>query len=282
MPKGMAKKKIIVQGLLLAVVFIGSFPLFYFSAVKLGIAEAAQGQPVEENADSLGRVVDNLAFGVGEKLTFEVKYGFISAGTASMEVARLVEYEGRPCYQIITEANSNSFFSSLYKVEDRVESIVDAAGLFSWHFDKKLREGNYRSDRVYALDQRNHRVVYKNDTITIPPYVQDALSTLYFVRTQPLEVGKSFYLDNFIDGKQYHLEAKVLDRETVTVEAGTFDCYVVEPITQSVGLFKNEGRLRVWLTADRLRMPVLMKSKVIVGSIAVELTDYKIGTLEEF
>ena len=43
-------------------------------------------------------------------------------------------------------------------------------------------------------------------------------------------------------------------------EAGSFDCFVVEPITQSVGLFKHEGRLRVWLTADRLRMPVLMKA----------------------
>ena len=84
---------------------------------------------------------------------------------------------------------------------------------------------------------------------------------------------------NFIDGKQYHLEAKVLERETVNVEAGSFDCYVVEPITQSVGLFQHEGQLKVWLTADRLRMPVLMKSKILVGSISAELTDYKLGDI---
>ena len=279
----MAKKSIINHGLLLVLLFIGLFPLFYFSANKLGRAEAAQGEPVVvDSLDPIGRVIDNLAFGVGEKLEFEVKYGFISAGTASMEVARLIDYQGRPCYQIISLANSNSFFSSVYNVEDRVESIVDATGLFPWRFDKRLREGSYRSDRQYDIDQRNHTVVYKDSTFTVPSFVQDALSTLYFVRTQPLEVGKSFYLDNFIDGKQYHLEARVLERETVEVEAGSFDCFVVEPITQSVGLFKHEGKLKVWLTADRLRMPVLMKSKVIVGSIAVELTDYKLGSLEEF
>jgi hypothetical protein len=263
---------------------IGLIPVFYFSVVELGIAEAAAdtGAARIDSTGPADRYIQNQAFGVGEKLTFEVKYGFISAGTAEMEVARLVEYQERPCYQIVTRARSNSFFSSFYKVEDRVESIMDATGLFSWRFEKNLREGSYRSDRQYDFDQVNHSVVYKGDTIEVEPFVQDALSTLYYVRTQPLEVGKSVYLHNFIDGKKINLEARVLKKETITTDAGTFDCLVVEPITQSVGLFKHEGRLRVWLTDDRLRMPVLMKSKVIVGSIAVELTDYELGSLDEF
>jgi hypothetical protein len=159
---------------------------------------------------------------------------------------------------------------------------MDATGLFSWRFEKNLREGSYRSDRQYSFDQENHEVVYKGDTIDIEPFVQDALSTLYFVRAQPMVVGESFFLNNFIDGKKYNLEVKVLKKETVTVDAGTFECLVVEPITQSIGLFKHEGKLTVWLTDDRLRMPVLMKSKVVVGSIAVELTDYSLGNLDEF
>lgn len=280
----MLSKPIIKNSLLLLVVFVGLFPVFYFSVVELGIAEAAAESSAYQisSNDPVDRFVENLAFGVGEKLTFEVKYGFISAGTASMEVKRLIEYENRPCYQIVTNARSNSFFSSFYTVEDRVESIMDATGMFSWRFEKNLREGGYRSDRQYSFDQRSNTVVYKGDTIDIEPFVQDALSTLYFIRTQPLEVGGSFYLDNFIDGKKYKLEVKVLKRETITVDAGTFDCLVVEPIAQSVGVFRHQGRLKVWLTDDRLRMPVLMKSKVIVGSIAVELTDYELGALDEF
>jgi len=267
-----------------ALVLLGLLPVGYFSVRRFGITDvAAETQPADTSSVTpLDRKVENLAFGVGEKFNFEVKYGFISAGSASMEVLQLIEYQGRPCYQVATLAQSNSFFSSFYRVEDRVESIVDAAGLFAWRFEKHLREGSYNSDRQYDFDQLANRVVYKGDTVEVAPYVQDALSTLYFVRTQPLQVGKSFYLDNFIDGKKYHLEVKVLERETVTVEAGTFECLVVEPITQSVGLFKHEGQLRVWLTDDRLRMPVLMKSKVIIGSIAVELVDYQLGTLDEF
>jgi len=270
--------------MLLLVVFAGLFPLLYFTVVELGIADASAGIEVAAapGDEEFGRYVENNAFGVGEKFTFEVKYGFISAGTAEMEVMRLVDYENRPCFQVVTRAQSNSFFSTFYRVEDRVESIMDAAGIFSWRFEKSLREGGYRSDRQYSFDQRAHRVVYGGDTIEVAPYVQDALSVLFFVRTQPLEVGRSLYVDDFIDGRKMHLEVQVLKRETVTVEAGTFDCLVVEPITQSVGLFKHEGQLKVWLTDDRLRMPVLMKSKILVGSIAVELTDYELGTLEEF
>ncbi|MCD6249046.1 MAG: DUF3108 domain-containing protein [candidate division Zixibacteria bacterium] len=280
----MLNKQLVKNALLLLVIAIGLVPVFYFSIVELGIAEAAAGTEYigSSSIDPADRYLENLAFGVGEKFTFDVKYGFITAGTAEMEVMRLVEYENRPCYQIVTRANSNSFFSSFYKVEDRVESIMDATGLFSWRFEKNLREGNYSSDRQYAFDQRNHKVVYKGDTISIEPFVQDAISMLYFVRVQPLEVGKAFFLHNFIDGKKYNLEVKVLKKETVTVDAGTFECLVVEPITQSVGVFKHEGRLKVWLTDDRLRMPVLMKSKVIVGSITVELTDYTLGNLDEF
>lgn len=275
-----------LQSFLLMLIFgIGLVPLFYFASVEIGIVHAAtDSTKTVANAtdDPIGRYVDNIAFGVGEKLSFDINYGFINAGTASMEVSRLIEYEARPCYQIVTLANSNSFFSSFYKVEDRAESIVDAIGLFSWRFEKNLREGSYRSDRQYSFDQRNHFTVYKEDTIEVAPYVQDALSILYYLRTQELKVGTSMYIDNFVDGRKFSTEVKVLEKETIEVEAGTFDCLLVEPIMQSVGVFKHEGSLKVWLTDDRLKLPVLMKSKVLVGSISAELTGYELGEIEEF
>ena len=101
------------------------------------------------------------------------------------------------------------------------------------------------------------------------------------MRTQPLEEGKSIYVDNFTDGKQYSLEVRVLRREKISVTAGTFDCIVVEPLLQTVGVFKHEGKLTVWLTDDRLRMPVLMKSKILVGSVSAELTKYTLGEIED-
>lgn len=271
--------------MLLALVGAGAFPLVYFVSVETGIAQAAVDSTEATSVDSteFGRYIENVAFGVGERLEFDINYGFINAGSAVMEATRLVEFEGRPCYQIVTTANSNKFFSSFYTVDDRVESIMDAVGLFSWHFEKRLREGNYRSERMHRIDQRNHVAYYNDkDTIEVTPFIQDALSALYYIRTQNLEPGKSVFVDNFTDGKRYPLEVKVHRRERITVKAGTFDCLVVEPLMRSVGVFKHEGKLTVYLTDDLVKLPVLMKSKVLVGSISAELTDYHLGELELF
>jgi hypothetical protein len=281
----MPNRSLLHKVILGLVIFAGLAPLVYFVSVQTGlsVALAEEGIPEESTVTgAIDRYVENVAFGVGEKFTFDINYGFINAGTASMSIPRLVEFNGRPSYQIITRAESNKFFSTIFKVDDRVESIMDAIGLFSWRFDKKLREGSYRSHRQYEFDQKDHTVVYKGDTIEVPPYVQDALSVLYYVRTLDLEVGKSYYVDNFTDGRQMPLEIKVHRRERVEVPAGTFDCLVVEPLVKSVGVFKHEGRLKVYLTDDRVKMPVLMKSKVLVGSITAEMTSYKLGDIEVF
>ncbi len=277
------RRSLVQKSVLVLLAIIGVCPLLYFVSVEVGIAQSQEDTSgVGAEVDSSDRYVENVAFGVNEKLAFDVNYGFINAGTATLEVARLIEYESRPCYQVVSRAQSNSFFSTFYKVDDRVESIIDAVGIFSWRFEKNLREGSYRSDRMCTFDQRRHLVFYRDDTISAPSFVQDALSVLYYVRTQRLKPGTSLFIDNFTDGKLYPLEVKVLGKERVEVKAGTFDCLVVEPLLQSVGVFKHEGKLTVWLTDDRLRLPVMMKSKILVGSITAELTEYQLGEIEVF
>jgi len=253
----------------------------YVSNLLIGSA-AAQTEETKAADGGIDRYVDNYAFGVGEKLRFDIGYGFINAGYAIMEVADLVEYNGRPCYQVVSSAFSNKFFSSFFRVEDRVESIIDAVGIFSWHFEKHLQEGSYRSDRICEFDQVNHSVIYQDSTYEVAPYVQDALSIMYFARTQELKVGETIYMNNFTDGKNYPLAVKVHRRETIKVKAGKFRCLVVEPFLKTSGIFKHEGKLTVWLTDDRLKLPVLMKSKVLVGSISAELTEYDLGEIVEF
>ena len=39
-----------------------------------------------ENYSQQFRKIENNAFGVGEKLTFDVKFGFVTAGIATMQI----------------------------------------------------------------------------------------------------------------------------------------------------------------------------------------------------
>jgi hypothetical protein len=217
----------------------------------------------------------HIPFGPGEKLVFSVQYGLVTAGEATMEVRNLAALGARTCYRIVSDARTNDFFSKFFEVRDRYESYMDTTELYSLRYEKHVREGKFKRDDVVDFDQTAHRAVYKNRQVPIPPRTQDVLSALYYVRTLPLEVGQSIALANHTDGKNYPLVVKVLGRERVKVDAGEFDCIVVEPILRGPGVFTQKGRLTVWLTDDRRRLPVLMKSKVVIGHVAAVLTSYQ-------
>jgi hypothetical protein len=215
-----------------------------------------------------------LPFKTGEKLTFAVRYEFVKAGVATMEVAERVDCDGGKCYRIVSVARSTMPFSLFFEVEDRVESLLDAEELYTWRYEKNLKEGNYKAREVVIFDQREHTATYPDGTVVeIPERVQDVLTSLYFIRTLDLEVGRSVFIENHADGTNYPLEVKVLGIETIKVPAGRYECYVLEPILQASGIFQHKGRLTVWMSTDPSHIPVMMKSKVIIGAINVVLLE---------
>jgi hypothetical protein len=241
-----------------------------------------------QDCESLGSAPDSLwmhrppshtAFQPGEKLTFSVQYGLISAGTATMSVSPEIRTrEGVATWELLTTARSGKVFSAFFKVNDRIVSYMDTLNLHSVRFQKHLREGGYRKDLWIVFDQQKHLAHIDGKRVCeVEPHVQDILSSMYYVRTLDLEVGKSVYLPNHDNGKNYPLEIIVHKRERVTVDAGTFDTLVLEPIVLGESLFQQKGRMKVWVTDDAIKMPVLMKTKIIVGAIAVVLTDFQLG-----
>ncbi len=227
------------------------------------------------NSSAPLRIVENRAFQVGEKLDYIVRYGRIVAGTSRLSIPDIVNVDGHPCYHILSEAWSNSFFSTFYKVEDKIQSYTDVQGIFTRRFEKKLREGHFKRDQLFDYDQAAHLAKGKNDTTQVPPFVQDVLSAMYFIRTQKIAPGDTVLLDNH-DGKVYPLKIVVHRREKVNVRAGKFQCLVVEPFLQTPAMFQQKGRVVVHLTDDHRKIPVMMTSQIYVkglsvGSIIVEL-----------
>ncbi len=219
-----------------------------------------------------------------EKLVFDVDWGLIDVGQATLEAPRLVDFGGIPAYEIISQANSNPFCSTFYKVRDVNKSWIDARGLYSLGYMKKLREGHFYRDEWVLFDPVSK--VYRARTIardgafsvrtgTIPVRVQDVLSSLYFVRFGDLTPGKEIILD--VNTKEnWPLVIKVIKRETIRVKAGKFKTILVEPMLRKEGIFIQKGkRLQVWLTDDERKMVVQMKVEVFFGHITAKLESYE-------
>lgn len=230
-----------------------------------------------ENPDSDFRTLPNKAFKVGEKLNYDVKYGFVTAGLASFDVKEIKKISGREAYHIIFQVNSVPSFDWFYKVRDRYETYVDVEGIFPWRFEQHIREGNYTRDFSAFFDQRKGKAITTEGTYDIPKYTNDIVSAMYFVRTydfSDFKPGQKLHLENFYKNKVYPLDVVYHGKEKINVTAGTFNCFIVEPLVMEGGLFKSEGSILIWLTDDELKLPVRVKTKVIIGSIDAELTGY--------
>ncbi|MEJ2053518.1 MAG: DUF3108 domain-containing protein [Calditrichaceae bacterium] len=261
----------------------------YAQEIDTGLTEkdTAESSEIKNiNTGSTPTIYNNKAFRLGERLLFKIRYGFIKAGTAEMKVLSIVEENGRKMYHIQTTARSASGFDWFYKVRDVINVYIDYDRLYPFRFEKKLREGGYKADlfvdyyhadslaRVefirYKDDMKVRKV--KLDTIKIPPYVNDILSAFYLVRNQDLQVGNPVYMVTNEKNKVYDLEIQVYKKETIEVEAGKFRCIKIEPLLKGEGIFKSKGRLTVWLSDDDYKIPVQMKTEILVGSITTELT----------
>jgi hypothetical protein len=217
-------------------------------------------------------------YGPGERMVFEISYGPVTAGEGILETMGTVDHMGRTCYHVQSTANSNRFFSSIYKVRDKIVTYIDVADLSSAYFYKRLREGDYKKTLEIEFDREAGMARYGDGhAMAVPAGIQDELSAFYYVRNLDLEAGRDLVLPAHTSRRNYNMKVIVHGRETVEVPAGKFDCFVVEPVLEGEGLFKHDGRITLYISADARRVPVLMKTKVPVGSIDVALKEYRAG-----
>ncbi len=225
------------------------------------------------------RYVENNAFGLGENLEYEVGYQFVTAGKAAFRIApEPITYNGVQCYDIRFQVASLESLDWLYRVRDMYRTVLDIDGVFPWRFEQHIREGNYSRDFEADLDQRKQIAKTTDGEFPITPYVHDIVSAFYYLRTmdlQSMKKGETVQLQNFYGKKVNDLTVKILGRQTVKVEAGTFKCVVVEPMVTAGGLFKSEGKILIWLSDDERKIPVKVSTKILIGSIDAELTSYR-------
>lgn len=219
------------------------------------------------------------AFVPAEKLTYSISWSnIVRAGIAVMEVKEGQTIGGRRTYQFTSRTHSVGLLDTFYPVQDTVESIVDANDLCSLTFHLQENHGKRKRRRQLTFDRENGTVRQalnddKPETYSVPECVQDALSSLYYVRTrQDFHAGKPIILDVFDGGKTWSVEVQTLGKERIKTPAGEFDTIEVKTYPKYEGVFKHKGEIYIWLTDDARKIPVQMKSVISIGSIIATLT----------
>jgi hypothetical protein len=185
------------------------------------------------------------------------------------------------------DVSSKGFFARLFnlKFRERVESTVEPVSFTVQKTTildeqgKRIRATEATFDRsrgkmTWTLRDPNNPAAEPRHAITdFSGQLQDVLSAIYFIRTQPLEVGKSF--DIFIGdgGKVYKIPVKVVEKKRMKTVLGRVDVLRVNP--ELFGperlIDEEKGEFSIWVTADARHIPVGGRVKTDYGTFEIKL-----------
>jgi len=215
---------------------------------------------------------------VGERLGFHGRWMGVPVGYGSIEVKGLVELDGRPALHIEAHGYTNAVLSKIYPIHDEIHSYLDPQTLQPLRFEKHQREGRYRADEVVTFDHQRSVAHYESllnhstKEITLPETFQDLISALYWFRAQPVHSSQQLDVNIYTDEKIY--ETVLMIGKPIILELlkrGTFPCIVVEPKARFKGLLVKRGRIWAYLTADKRRLPLLVKATTPWGAMSAIL-----------
>ena len=235
----------------------------------------ALAQPVGAQASVPSARQAPVPFLTGENLTYDVRFGAIKVGTARMRVMGIEPIRDRQAWHVKFTLSGGTIF---YQVDDVYESWMDVVTLNSLRYVQDTDQGSRERKRQFEIfpERAIFQEVFKRNREM--PSVANPLddgSFLFFIRTVPLEVGRTSRFDRYFKPDRNPVTIRVLRRERVRVPAGSFDAIVIQPIIKTSGIFSEGGAAEIWLTDDNKRMMLQMKSRLSFGSLNLFLRSYR-------
>jgi hypothetical protein len=231
------------------------------------------------DADFCGIV--NTTFASGETINFHVYYSVIGipfdAGNASFTVGKS-KLNGKDVYHIVGIGNSNTRYDWIFKVRDRYESYIDTQSLRPYRFIRNVDEGGYKKFENVSFDHEKNKAVSEKGTFSVPPCVQDVLSSIYYARNINFAQYKPgdkipFYL--FIDDEVFSIYIRYIGKETIKTKYGKFNAIKFKPLLIKGTIFEGGEKMTVWVSDDANHVPLRIESPITVGSVKVDMTSYR-------
>ena len=212
-------------------------------------------------------------FQIGERLTYDVSFTGITAGQASLEVVNDTVVINSHQLHIRFNARTTFPVSSIYTINDQVDTWLDSKYLYTKKLTKNIREGNYKNDSYTIIDYDQSIAITNGDTVIIDQFLRDPYSLFYFLRTIPLIIDETIDFTAFDGKKITPFQVITKTKETINTMAGTFSCLVVKPFRKGATLLKNKGDMMIWFSDDKIRLPIQIRIKLKYGSKLLKIKD---------
>jgi len=215
-------------------------------------------------------------FKEGEKLTYKLRYGVISAATGVLSVNKSqLQFSNKNVYHLNAFGQTSSAFSIFYTVKNKYDSYIDGNTYQPYLYLEDIKEGKYTRKEYATFDHKAQTVNgAKGSFKSKNPQTFDLLSAYYFSRNldlSSLKVDDSFKLTYFLNDEIGEFKVTYVGTEDIKTSLGTLNCIKLSPEIKPGRIFKKDSKLYLWVTNDGNRIPVKAQVEILIGSITMEL-----------
>ena len=166
-----------------------------------------------------------------------------------------------------------------FKFHQHVESKADVEPFRALHTDK-IEESGKRSRVLEAeFNHETRKVIWREKSpnpqggaFDFEEPIQDVLTVIYYLRTQQLEVGKSFEVPVTDAGRVFRIVVTAKEEKELDTALGNVKAIRVEPaMFGETSLARGRGQLSIWITEDERHLPVRAQLKIDLGTFDIKL-----------
>jgi len=226
-----------------------------------------------------------VSYKVGEKVTYTIQYGFITAGSGTLEL-KSDSFNGKEVWHSKLSARTTGMAEALFKVLDIYESFIDPVTELPVKSIRNIHEGRYRKYNVVLFDHKTRAdsSILNSDLTGMhlaPAGIHDIISCFYFFRNHILPVdsnlkkGELTTITTWFCDELYPIRLRFIGTEEVKTKIGKIKCYKFNPVTETGRLFKTEEDVSFWFSADKNFLPVKIRFDIFVGAFTCEIVNYE-------
>jgi len=230
------------------------------------------------------------AFVDGEKLKYQIYYGFIKGGEAVLQVNKKI-FNNKPAFHLYLNGRTVGIANTLYNVNDTYESYTDPVTHWPYYSIRNIHEGRYRHYSTQTWDhwsRPDSSIVISSKTgkVVVVKGCQDILSSVYYLRNKmltmpPLKPDQTITIDTYFTDEKYPLIIRFKGYETIKTNFGMVKCMKFMPVVITGRVFKTKNDMTIWFSNDSNFIPIRIKFNIFVGSVYADLIEYK-GFANEF
>jgi len=224
-------------------------------------------------------VKPNTAFIAGEKITYQIRYGFIVGGTTTLSIIDTV-YRNKPVFYALAIGETTGMADKIYGVKDIYESWFDKVTNLPYKQIRNIKEGHYKNYNEVTYNRKGNTVHSELSGVhSVPEKILDLASTFYYLRRidfSKMNEGDVIFVNIYFADEIFPFRLRYRGIETVKTKFGMINCFKISPVVEVGRMFKKDDDLTIWFTDDDNRLPVMVRMDIrIVGAVFLKLIKYE-------